>query len=412
MILKIKRSLFKLLDSVVNKQTNKTLKIANDLNNSDLYYWCFCTTIGELNACKSLIKEIPEKYQLVLFTDRDIYEESYLKAFPQAIVITLDGGLAECQSIASKFPPSKVLVCEIPIRLHDAPCRLSFELLYLAKKLNAPIHLVNGWLYHYSPSCKQDAFERYLFDVDYLNLFDLITVQTNEVKEEIESIIGKSKKLHVTGNMKFDALSDKSFIFKDHISERLLELYKDCEDPIFIAGCVSQFWEYDLVLNAYKQAIETLPNLKLIIAPRHPENTEHMAYLTTKLAEVTKQGQLKSEIKNQPEVLDSVLVLNTVGELKAYYSIADLCYVGKNHNVLEPLAFNKPIAVKDDWEKTYPSYPVYRATLSAKLICEVKDSTQLYEWIEKSSPMFSFSNNTLDTLTGATNLNIKHLRLS
>jgi 3-deoxy-D-manno-octulosonic-acid transferase len=54
-----------------------------------------------------------------------------------------------------------------------------------------------------------------------------------------------------------------------------------------------------------------------------------------------------------------VLVLDTMGELRGCYAAATLAFVGTDHNVLEPLAFGKPVFVGPGWEPTYPSYPVY-----------------------------------------------------
>lgn len=409
MIILFKRIIFKLLDSFVNINNSATLQVDNANNNDKPILWCFCSTIGELNACKTLISHYESKYQLVLFSDRKVYVESYLKSFPNAIVVTLTGRQNEIKQIIKQFTPKNVLVCEIPLRLHDAPCRLTFELLYKAKINGAHISLVNGWLYQYKPACRQDAIERTLFDKDYLNLFDVITVQTDSVKSEIEKIIGKKKNIHVTGNMKFDALQDTSFVIKDELSRELLIQYQESQSPILVAGCVSQFSEYDLVIDAYTQAREQQPNLKLILAPRHPENDEHMSYILKKLTNTTIPFHFKTELFSKELKLPEILVLNTVGELKAFYSIASHCYVGKNHNILEPLAFGKAIAVLDQWETSYPSYPVYQATLAAALINEVYSSNDLAQWLASLSSKPIKTKLSFNKLSGATSENSKLL---
>jgi 3-deoxy-D-manno-octulosonic-acid transferase len=66
-----------------------------------------------------------------------------------------------------------------------------------------------------------------------------------------------------------------------------------------------------------------------------------------------------------------------VGELKDFYGVATLAYVGPNHNVLEPLAFDKPVFVLPGWDPSYPSYPVYRLLLEKNAIIEVVDRTEL-----------------------------------
>ena len=73
------------------------------------------------------------------------------------------------------------------------------------------------------------------------------------------------------------------------------------------------------------------------------------------------------------------MVLDTFGELPAAYEAAHVCYVGRNHNVLEPLAFGKPVVIPGGWEPAYPSYPVYRITCNAGLVTEARTTAQLTE---------------------------------
>ena len=404
MIILFKRIIFKLLDSFVNKNNSPILQVDNANNNNKPILWCFCSTIGELNACKTLISHYESKYQLVLFSDRKVYVDSYLKLFPNAIVVTLTGRQNEIKPIIKQFPPKNVLVCEIPLRLHDAPCRLSFELLFQAKKAGASLFLVNGWLYHYKPSCRQDAIERKLFDKDYVNLFDIITVQTQAIKHEIENLTGIKSNIHVTGNMKFDALSDHSFVIKDDISAQLIKLYQQTDSTIFVAGCVSQFSEYDLVIDAYLQAKKQNDELKLVFVPRHPENDKHLQYIKSRFKAETFSVNFKSSIADLPDALPDVLVIDTFGELKSFYSISTICYVGKNHNILEPLTFKKPVVVLNNWEQSYPSYPVYKAVMDLSLITEITSSNELsHELLDCNNIIKNLS--MLDNLCGATSRN-------
>jgi 3-deoxy-D-manno-octulosonic-acid transferase len=74
-----------------------------------------------------------------------------------------------------------------------------------------------------------------------------------------------------------------------------------------------------------------------------------------------------------------VLILDTIGELRDFYAASTVCYVGVNHNILEPLAFGKPVTVSPGWEATFPSYPVYellRGTEGVLRVCLVLKRTQ------------------------------------
>ena len=77
------------------------------------------------------------------------------------------------------------------------------------------------------------------------------------------------------------------------------------------------------------------------------------------------------------------MVLDTMGELRDFYAAATVAHVGVDHNVLEPLAFGKPVTVKPGWNTTYPSYPVYRVLMDSKALLEADNAAPLAgHWLE------------------------------
>jgi 3-deoxy-D-manno-octulosonic-acid transferase len=329
--------------------------------------WIFCSTIGEVNACKPLIDKLAAKSELVFFTDRSTYTESFQKLYPSAHVYSLEHG-GNILSLIAQYKPQHLVICEIPGLPNDAPCKLSYELLRRVKKFGAKLHLVNAWLYDYSPSCRQDKLERMFFHRDYLTLFDSITAQNKEVSARLSAAGGKN--VIVAGNMKFDALSDTQINIKDPVSEQLLSHYSHSSEPLFIAGCVSGFWEYELVIPAMRWALDNGFSGHFVIAPRHPEKPEHLAKIASLLTDSVLSYNFKSKLKSGVGFTQNVLILDTIGELRSYYSVADSAYIGLNHNVLEPLAFNLPLVVTKGWNTQFPSYPVYYETNQCGLLHE------------------------------------------
>lgn len=102
---RLKWMLHKLLLKALNNST-QSVSIHGQINEDlspTLYQWVFCSTIGELNACKSLITKIEEQGQLVLLTDRACYIETYQQAFPSAVVVCLYGHYSEAKQLIKKF---------------------------------------------------------------------------------------------------------------------------------------------------------------------------------------------------------------------------------------------------------------------------------------------------------------------
>ena len=340
--------------------------------------WIFVSTIGELNAIDPLIQEmldLLDQPELVLLTDRSTYDDAYLRKFPQARVEHVTGTSANARSLVRRRPPLMLLVAEIPCRLHDAPCRFSYSLMRAAKQAGATVALVNGWLYGYSPPSRIDATERHLFDRDYVRGFDLMMVQTEDVRQRLLSSGADAERVVVTGNIKFDAMQQmRSSPVMNPLAQALS---RRGTDPVIVAGSVTETAEQRDLLQAFGAVLTAFPRALLVLAPRHPENLERMAALKLLLQASGLDWRLRSQNEPDPAVATSVLVLDTMGELRGCYAGATLAFVGPDHNVLEPLAFGKPVFVYGRWEPTYPSYPVYRQLLDSGVLVPADSAESL-----------------------------------
>lgn len=133
------------------------------------------------------------------------------------------------------------------------------------------MYAVNAWLYEYEPSCRQDLIERTFFTKDYVQLFDLLLVQTEEVAKKLINKGANEKRVHVTGNMKFDALKDSSLADIKPKTKEVIKHFSKIDNKVFVAGNLSGENEYRLTIEAFLLMKEQLPTVKLILAPRHPE---------------------------------------------------------------------------------------------------------------------------------------------
>jgi 3-deoxy-D-manno-octulosonic-acid transferase len=231
------------------------------------------------------------------------------------------------------------------------------------RRTHAPVVLVNGWIYGYQPPSRLDAIENWLFSEDYLEAFDLMMVQTTEVRDHLVAAGVQSAKVVVTGNIKFDGMRP-AFALPTHAPLRDA-LRARSGGPVVVAGSLTRVDEQQAVIDGYVQLAARMPDALLILAPRHPENPAVMAELARMLNESGLAWRLRSAHSAGEAVAIAVMVLDTMGELRACYAACTMAYVGTDHSVLEPLAFGKPVFVSDGWEPTFPSYPVYRQLLEA-----------------------------------------------
>ncbi|MDH4233024.1 MAG: 3-deoxy-D-manno-octulosonic acid transferase, partial [Nitrospirota bacterium] len=101
---------------------------------------------------------------------------------------------------------------------------------------------------------------------------------------------------------------------------------------------------------AYLENLNRFPDLRLILAPRHPERFNEVAdLLRAKKIPFVRRSELAVHDFAGEAVNEKVLLLDTVGELSLVYRIADIAIIGKSfagtggQNPLEPAYWGKPI---------------------------------------------------------------------
>ena len=146
--------------------------------------------------------------------------------------------------------------------------------------------------------------------------------------------------------MKYD-FKDYTDFEKDYTDYKL-KLGLESPETLFVAGSTHP-GEERIILNTYKKLLDEFPNLRLLIAPRHPERTPEIENLIHKFGfRVIRISQLDRKTQRLQDH-KTVFLLDTIGELSSFYSVADIVFVGGSlikkggQNILEPAYFSKPI---------------------------------------------------------------------
>jgi 3-deoxy-D-manno-octulosonic-acid transferase len=167
-----------------------------------------------------------------------------------------------------------------------------------------------------------------------------IAAQTEEDAERFVAIGTKPEQVITVGNIKFDieiagliieeGKRLKTTVFKDRFVWIVASTHKG-EEQIF--------------LDVYKQLKPKIPELLLVIVPRHPERFAEVGTLCSQntLAVVTRTSKQPCNLDND------VYLADTMGELKMLYAAADVAFVGGSmvpvggHNLLEASAIGLPV---------------------------------------------------------------------
>jgi 3-deoxy-D-manno-octulosonic-acid transferase len=118
------------------------------------------------------------------------------------------------------------------------------------------------------------------------------------------------------------------------------------ERPIWIAASTHPE-EEGVVMEAHRALLAEFPNALLLWAPRHPER-----FAAVVAASERAGFRVRSRVGDElPNATSEVFVVDTLGELMAFYAAADVAFVGGSlqevggHNLLEPAALGVPALV-------------------------------------------------------------------
>jgi 3-deoxy-D-manno-octulosonic-acid transferase len=105
--------------------------------------------------------------------------------------------------------------------------------------------------------------------------------------------------------------------------------------------------EEEVLLHAYRRLQTVIPNLLLLLAPRHPQRFVEVEALLKKSGY---RYVKRSQLSDAPFVEAEVFLLDTVGELASFYRAAALAFVGGSlikgpggHSVIEPALAHIPV---------------------------------------------------------------------
>lgn len=295
--------------------------------------WFHAASVGEVQGIAPLIKTFLGKNpstKILITTTSLTGKDRAQDIFPSAIIrlAPLDSYFL-LRSFLLQHSPSLLIINETEIWPN---------MIFSASSFGVPICIVNARI-------SDKSYPRYYFFRLLLGpLFsrmDKIFSQSKIDKDRLESL--GAKKVEVLGSTKYDVdvslPSNEKTDFWDSYAAKSAELM------VLTAGSVREE-EEDIIISAFEELKKSFPELRLIIAPRHPERFNSVA---TKLAKNKISYRDRRAFNKNFKGDDSVLLLDTIGELLFAYSVCDIAFVGGTlclvggHNILEPAYFSKPI---------------------------------------------------------------------
>ena len=298
--------------------------------------WLHAVSVGEANLAVRLVELLREEFgdwryvvSTTTTTGMDVLR-SKLPDSVRAVYYPIDW-LPFVKSAFRTIDPSAIVLVEAEVWPN---------LFWEANRSGVPLNLVNARL-------SDRSFEGYSrFGFLFRPLFEsLKSVGVhNEIDADRVGKLGSPREIiHVVGNMKFDGVAEAGKGGLD--AGALLNQLKVPEDaPVLVAGSTFE-GEETLLCELLPRWREAYPSLFLVLVPRHFERANT-------LMDSLKSTGLNIVRRTEMELVESrpdVLLVDTTGELNAFYEVATLVFVGKSltaqggQNPIEPAVLGKPV---------------------------------------------------------------------
>jgi len=182
----------------------------------------------------------------------------------------------------------------------------------------------------------------------------LFAVQSEDYAERFRLLGVPEGKIVVTGSVKYDGATGERDTPK---AKELARLLNRGNEIVWVAGS-THAPEEEIVLRVYERLLKAGMNLRLILVPRHPDRFDEVAGLLgmSGMPFMRRSSFGAGSVSDDSDLIvayasgsERVLLLDTVGELGAAWSLADIGFVGGSlaphrggQSMIEPAGYGVP----------------------------------------------------------------------
>jgi len=169
---------------------------------------------------------------------------------------------------------------------------------------------------------------------------DHLCVQSEVDARRLIALGVSRPRITVAGNTKVDAMAQPD----EEATRRLASDLAASDDELWLVAGSTHPGEEEAVAEAFRRIREALPGARLLVAPRH---LERVAAVSAAIADLGWPVVRRSD--GLPPSPDAIVILDTMGELRAAYGLGIAGFVGGTlvpiggHNLLEPVAAGRAV---------------------------------------------------------------------
>ncbi|MCC7292485.1 MAG: 3-deoxy-D-manno-octulosonic acid transferase [Phycisphaerales bacterium] len=318
--------------------------------------WIHAVSLGEVNCTPSLVKGLAESrpdVEVVVSstTDTGCARATQLYGAQRVFRFPLDFSVAINRAL-DRIRPTLIVLVELEVW---------YNLVHQAHRRGIPVAVVNGRLTPRSArrlawlgGLARSMFERLTW----------VGAQDRAIAVRFLALGTSKDRVEVTSSLKWDTAAVTDDVPGMESLRAALRI--DPRVPLWVCGSTGP-GEEEILLDAYRMLLENGQNLRLVIVPRKPERFDEVSRLieaqglrclrrtqcpdsATRTADGSNpvlMGGAAEDLKAQKEnragqAADSVILGDTLGELRKIYALAAIVFVGRS---LVPMGGSDPIEV-------------------------------------------------------------------
>lgn len=302
---------------------------------SEPLIWLHAVSVGEVIAAIPMVKELQLQYpqhKICITTTTPTGSDRVKAAFADTVLhyyLPYD-----LPSLMARF-----IVAIKPSLLIIMETELWPNLLMVCEEKQVPVILANARL---SERSAKGYSRLSALTKPMIQRLTAIAAQSTADGGRFVALGAAPEKVQVTGSIKFDIQLNESIEQRKQVLQQQLAIPASKKVVIFASTHIGEDEQLlPMIQNLHKQ----FPDLLAFIVPRHPERFP----VVEQLAEKQGLSLVKVSDQQKVQVNTQLLLGDTMGDMLAFYGLADLAFVGGSliehggHNMLEPALWRLPI---------------------------------------------------------------------
>lgn len=298
--------------------------------------WFHGVSVGEIHLLRTVVARLRERrpdVDVVISSTTDTGLDEAHKWFADIPVVAwpLDFSWASRRALRAIQPDVLVL----------GESELWPGMLAAAHEFHVPVVVINGRI-----SPKSTRLYRRIKPLAGLMLdrVSAFAMQSNKYAEQLVGLGVPSNRLFVTGSVKYDGIESNRENPATRALGRLFGIRSD--QTVWIAGS-TQDPEEEFCIRIFEQLRKKHESLRLIIVPRQKDRFDAVAQQLSQLqVSFVRRSQLNGVFAGP----NDVILVDTIGELRAAWGLADIAFVGGSldgkrggQNMIEPAGYGAAV---------------------------------------------------------------------